>query len=391
MRIGIDGTSWSNPRGYGRFARNAVRRLVDVDHESTYHLYVDAGTAANGDFPAGLQLHPVPISRESGGTRSDSSRRLTDLVRLARAVRSRDVDVFLFPSDYTYFPVLRVPTVVGIHDAIANQLPELTLSPGRHRSFWRAKQWLAVKRAARIFTVSEAARSSVATLLGIAARTIAVVPEAPDPVFWPRPHASIEAARTEIGLNAGEAFFLFAGGISPLKNVETLIGAYAQLEASPQRPKLVLVGSLEDGPFVSSAATVRAGIERWGLAGSVVLPGFVDDETLACLYSGATATVLPSLAEGFGLPAVEAAACGSPMVVSDLPAHRESLRDSALYFEPKDITALVDLLRRVSTDAELRGDCSSRSRAAVSRLSWDETAARLHALLTEAATANGRR
>src|SRR5439155_21938113 len=103
---------------------------------------------------------------------------------------------------------------------------------------------------------------------------------------------------------------------SPHKNAETLIAASPGL--SPDRdetPLLILVGDLETDSYLSSAASVRAGIAAHGLADRIRLPGYVSDEALACLCSAATAVVIPSLAEGFGLPAVEAAACGAPLLL----------------------------------------------------------------------------
>jgi glycosyltransferase involved in cell wall biosynthesis len=93
--------------------------------------------------------------------------------------------------------------------------------------------------------------------------------------------------------------------------------------------------------------------------------------------------VMPSLAEGFGLTAVEAAACGAAVVLSDLPPHRESLGDAALYFDPTDVAALASILNRIVTDDALREEHRARARAAVSHLSWDATATRLQSLISE--------
>ncbi|MDX6409506.1 MAG: hypothetical protein QOE13_2577 [Gaiellaceae bacterium] len=389
LKIGVDATSWENPRGYGRFARNVIRRLVELDNTTTVRLYIDEVTAATADLPDGAEVRLVPLSQSAVEARADSSRRVVDLIRLARAVRRKEVDAFFFPSDYTYFPVIGVPTLVGVHDAIATELPELTLSPGRARFLWNVKRRFALARATRIFTVSEAARDAIADVLGIPPDTVAVVPEAPDPIFSPRPRETTDQELPKLGLAAGEPFFLFAGGISPHKNVETLIEAYARLDDLEPRPKLVIVGSLDGGPYLSSAVVIKEAIDRHGLGDSVVLPGFITDEALACLYSASTATVLPSLAEGFGLPAVEAAACGSPLVLSDLPAHRENLGSAALYFPARDVDGLAGQLRRVSEDEALRTDLGVRGQAAAARLSWDTAAERVHELLMGIAHKNG--
>ena len=130
---------------------------------------------------------------------------------------------------------------------------------------------------------------------------------------------------------------------------------------------------------------MRERIARHGLADSVRLPGFVSDEALACLYSGAVGVVIPSLAEGFGLPAVEAAACGAAVALSDLPPHRETLGTAALFFPPTDVEALAAILDRLSGDEALRSEVAAQARHAVSGLTWDAAAAELRTLIREAA------
>ncbi len=117
----------------------------------------------------------------------------------------------------------------------------------------------------------------------------------------------------------------------------------------------------------------------------VVLPGFVDDETLAALLSGAAAAVVTSLGEGFGLPAVEAAACGAPVVLSDIPAHHESLGDAAEFFPPGDAAELARLLEELLADGERRRAMGEAARRRVAALSWDDTARGLRRLIEEAA------
>ena len=165
-----------------------------------------------------------------------------------------------------------------------------------------------------------------------------------------------------------------------------LLEAYARLrdEGAAAPPPLVVVGDLKDDPFLSAAADVRRAIERLGLGPHVVLPGFVSDEALACLYSAATAVVLPSLIEGFGLPAVEAAACGAPVLLSDLPSHRASLGDAALYFDPENGEAIAAAMRWALEEPGRTQSLAEHGRDAVARLNWDASARALHAVILEA-------
>ena len=377
MRVGVDATSWVNRRGYGRFARNALTRLAELDGETTYVFVIEDGSAA--ELP-GERL-AVKLSRPAAEAASaDSYRPPADLLRLAAAVTRARFDAFLFPSVYTYFPSAGAPTVVGVHDLIADDFPELTLPSRRARTFWQMKQRLAVRLARRLFTVSEAARTDISKRLGIPPEKLAIVPEAPDPAFHPRSADEVERETRAIGLAPGDHYLLYAGGISPHKNIETLIEAFARVDGA----KLVLVGALDDA-YLSSTASVRARIEQLDLAGDVLLPGFVSDGTLAALYTGATAVVLPSLAEGFGLPAVEAAACGAPVVLSDIPAHRETMGNEALFFPTRDAARLAEQVEQLLGSDMLRRSLAERGHRHVARYTWDAAAAALRDLVHDAA------
>ncbi len=377
MRVGVDATSWSNRRGYGRFARNALPRLVELDGDTSYVFVIEDGSDA--ELP-GERL-AVKLSRPPGEAASaDSYRPPADLLRLAAAVTRARFDAFLFPSVYTYFPSVGAPTVVGVHDLIADDFPDLTVPSRRARTFWQIKQRLAVKLAKRLFTVSESARHEICARLRVPPEKLGVVPEAPDPVFHPRTAVEIEREKQAIGLDAGDRYLLFAGGISPHKNVETLVDAFARLHGL----KLVLVGALDDA-YLSSAGSVRKRIEELGVANDVLLPGYVSDDALASLYSGASAVVLPSLAEGFGLPAVEAAACGAPVVLSDIPAHRETLGDDAVFFPARDPGALAEQVEHLLGSEMLRRSLAERGQRRVARYTWDAAAEALRKLVHEAA------
>jgi glycosyltransferase involved in cell wall biosynthesis len=385
MRFAVDATGWLNRRGYGRFTRNAVTRLVETDLEAEYVLLADPITAEAG-LPAGATIRVLdPRQPPSDAAGAGSRRRVGDVLRVVRATRAeKGLDALLFPSLHTWFPFARAPTVVGLHDTIADELPELALPRGRDRALWQLKQRLAVRGARRMFAVSEASRSQVVERLGLSRDALPVVPEAADPVFSPRRADEVVEARLAVG--APERYLLFAGGISPHKNVTGLVDAYAELLAHvPDPPALVVAGAMEDETFASSAGAVRERIAGHGLNGRVLLPGFVSDETLARLYTGALAFVSPSLAEGFGLPAVEAAACGAPLVLSDLAAHRESMGDAALYVAPGDDAALADALRRLLEDEGLQASLAARGRERAATRTWDAAAGALAGLLREAA------
>lgn len=387
--MGIDGASFGNRRGFGRFARNAVGRLLEVDSGTEYAFVVDRGDPALELLPdraarvlVDLSEHPAEAAGEA------SNRRARDLLRISRAARRERFDAFLFPSLHTWFPRCGAPTVVGLHDTITSDHGALVAARRRDDLLLRAKERLAVRGAAQLFTVSAASRAALAKRLGITPERLPVVSEAPDPLFRdpPTPETA-RRARSRVGLGDDERFFLYVGGISPHKDVETLVDGYAVAHrALDAAPRLVVAGALDgDEAYVSSAASVRDRIAAHGLGDRVVLPGFVPDDELAALYAESVAVAIPSLAEGFGLPAVEAAATGTAVVLSDLPAHRESLGEAALFFRPRDAGGLAEHLELLARDEAARDAVAERCRAAVAPMTWDAAAESLRALIHGAA------
>ena len=331
VRVGIDATSWENRRGFGRFARNAIGRLVAMDSGTTYVFFTPAG--CNIALPDGGVQVPVRLRNASAeGPAATESRSLVDLGRLSWSVRRAHVDAFLFPLVYSYFPVFGVPTVVGVHDVTAHLHAKLLFPTRRARAFWRAKENLALRRSAGLFTVSYAARDELARTLRRPAASFPVVPEAPDPVFGPRTSDDSLRAADEIGLSTDKPYFMYAAGVSPHKNLETLLEAFAPLRAEA---RLVIAGALDDDPYLSAADSIRARITRLGIQDDISLPGFIADEQLACLYAGAAAAVVPSLSEGFGLPAVEAAACGAATILTIFPPIGRRSATLRSLFRPK--------------------------------------------------------
>ncbi|MDX6511378.1 MAG: hypothetical protein QOE36_882, partial [Gaiellaceae bacterium] len=263
--------------------------------------------------------------------------------------------------------------------------PDLLLRNRRAAVLFRLKARVALRQASIVFTVSEASRRAVGRCFGIDTGSIAVVGCAPDAVFRPRSDAEVASARDAVGLDSRDPLFVYAAGINPHKNIETLVDAFARVRPNGVTPRLVIAGELRHEPYVSAVAAVRDRVRAQGLGARVLLPGFISDATLASLYTDATAAIVPSLAEGFGLPAVEAAACGTPVLLSDLPAHHETLGDAALYFASRDANGLHRLLERMLAEPRLRAPLGLAGRRAVSSLSWDTGALHLAGLMRAAA------
>lgn len=235
---------------------------------------------------------------------------------LVETHRPRRVDVFHSP--WIDGALLRppCPQVVTLHDVVPLKRRSEYLRSGiRFRM-----RYLAVERSRRVIVPSAVVAAEVTEHLGIGAERLAVVPEAPAPVLTPRGPEEIAAVRKRYRLPAD--YLLWVGGLQtpdPRKRV-------AALAKAPRELPLVLVGATK--PWAHELP-------------DVTLTGHVSDDHLAAIYSGARALVFPSDDEGFGLPTVEALACGTPVVASDLPVLREVLGDRATFVESGDLEGLL--------------------------------------------------
>jgi glycosyltransferase involved in cell wall biosynthesis len=374
MRIGIDGACWTNRRGYGRFLRELLRALAALDRDNAYTVFFDRAVPA--DFTLAGNFRPVVAgtSAEVGETAHAEGRRpLSDLWKMSRAVRLERPDLFFFPSVYSYFPLAgRARVVLGVHDTIADRNPRFAFASRRQEFFWRAKVRLALAQADTVLTVSEYSKRAIARDLRVRPSRIRVIPEGAASCFRHLPEAI-----------PSEPYLLYAGGISPNKNLATLIRAFARLPQSRCGLKLVLAGDYRNDGFKSCHAELCALIGERGLESAVTFPGFVSDDELCRLYNGARAFVMPSYDEGFGLPALEAMTCGAPVIASRGHALEEVVGSAGLLVDPNDEAGLAAALNRVLSEPDLAADLSRRSLDRAAEFSWREAATRLLALFAE--------
>jgi len=318
---------------------------------------------------------------------ADGSRSLRDMWRLTRAVAHEPLDVFFFPTVYTYFPVPpSLPAVVTVHDAIADRFPALTLPSARARLFWRLKVRMALAQSPIVLTVSDYAARDVSNTLGVAPDRLRVAVEAAAPVYRPSESAeAIASVASRAGVADGKRWFIYVGGFNPHKHVDLLVRAHAELARdSTDPPLLLLVGDATSDPFHGARAQIHAAIAACGTESLVRWTGFLSDEDLRHLLSGAVALVLASECEGFGLPAVEAAACGTPVIATTESPLPELLKGAGFFVAPRDVTALVAAMRRLDTDRDARDGMARCAKVRAAALSWPRAARSTLAALREA-------
>ncbi len=376
MRIGIDGGSWSNRRGYGRFLREVAQALSRLESEHRFVIFLDAASSRTFTPLPGFTVREVKLAHHIAEAATDSGNRSpADLLRMGRAVAGEPLDVFFFPTVYSWFPVWkRVPIVVGIHDTIADRNPRFAFAGRKQELLWKAKVRLALAQSRLVLTVSEYSRRCLQEHYGVAPERMRVVPEAASASFRSLPNGPDR-----------EKMALYAGGISPNKNLGTLVRAFAKLENEREAGwRLVLAGDFQSDGFKSCYQEIRTLVEDLGLRDQVEFPGYVTDEKLASLYQQAGLFILPSFDEGFGLPAIEAMASGTPVIVSEGNALVEVVGSAGLSFPVRDIEALAAAMRRVLGDAELRRTLSEAGIRRAAEFSWDQTARALLHVLGEA-------
>lgn len=379
MRVGIDGTCWANERGYGRFAREITAEMFRRFPGDRFVCFVDHASRSRYS-PAGPNVEMVQVDVAKAASHAASAggyRSPRDMLAMTRAVARENMDVFFSPSVYTYFPLpLGLRAVVTIHDAIAERFPGLTVPSARARLFWRLKVRLALFQARRILTVSEYAARDVNRIHRVPRERIDIAVEAPAREFIPRSHPEVLAEARLRGLREGDRWFIYVGGFNPHKNVSAIVAAHAEIvrELKDGPPHLFLVGTLDGDVFHADIESIERAIRGAGTAALVHFTGFVPDEPLSALHSGAIALLLPSEVEGFGLPAVEAAACGAPVIATEQSPLPQLLDGGGIFITPSDKRALAVAMHRLATDDGERDAMGARALGRARSLSWSSAA-----------------
>ncbi len=348
--------------GIGRHAYNLLEALTRLDPERRYLAYyypgyrntrfnMEAlGERANVELrPLGLPLY-LPVEQ------------LVWPTLLAR----KQVD--LFHSPYVVLPLLtRIRSVMTVHDLIFEHHPEYR-PRGYLQRFYRITMQSGIRRAERVLTVSEFTGHDIQAYYGVNHASIQVIGNAVDAAFQrENDPARLAAVRERYGLP--ERFVLTVGAGRPHKNIETLVEAFSRLD--PSLAPALVIGGEPDPRFPDSVGTR---IHAYGIENRVVRTGMIGENDLRAVYSLADVFVFPSLIEGFGLPPLEAMACGTPVLASATGAIAEAVGDAALTFDARDPEQLASALKRLLTDAAMRGTLSRRGLERVRAFTWERVA-----------------
>ncbi len=350
MRIAVDGRHLADSRGIARYTRAMLAALARAHPDDEWRVVVPG--AAPVDAPLAL-LRPPLDGRLIFGAAAVTGRPRLDRI-------AGGADVAWVPAPAPVGISRDVPFVLTVHDLSWLRRPA-DFTP-YERLWHRAARIPALaRRAARVIAVSEATRAEVLAAWDLPPEKVVVVRSGP----------GLEPPAGPAATHPDRPYLLAVGALEPRKAPELLARAHARARARGLRADLVFAG---------------AGRLAGAVAGDGVrVLGAISDDQLGALYAGALALVQPALLEGFAFPPAEALVHGTPVIVADLPVHRETVGEGALRVPPGDEAALADALLRIEREPALRERLAAAGAAAVARLSWLSAARETHAVLREAA------
>jgi glycosyltransferase involved in cell wall biosynthesis len=287
----------------------------------------------------------------------------------ARALLNK-ADV-LHMTTYITPPLPFTPTVVTVHDLSYLVYPQ-AFSP-RVRTVLTTLVPLSVRRAARVIAVSEHTKKDLIRFYGLAPEKIAVTPLAPGPAFVEMP----QAADAQLPPGVTEPFLLAVGNLEPRKNLIRLLEAFSLIVREGFEGQLVLVGK------GSGAESILTKARQHGVESKIVLTGYVTERDLVLLYNRARVFVYPSLYEGFGLPPIEAMACGCPVVASSTSVLPETLGDAAILVDPESVDDIVRGMGAVLSTDGLALSLKQKGIERARSFTWHETAARTRSVYAD--------
>lgn len=356
MRVGIDARLYLADRtGIGSYTAHLLQAFARIAGDDEFVLFTDAAVACPEK-----NFRNVPVAVRK--------RILWTLFFLPLRLRREKLDLFHGTANFELPPAAPCPLVATVHDLIPLYFPELV-----SRKFYllfRALIGSTIRRSARVITDSEFSRADILRRFDVPAAKVVTIPLAPHPRFAPDDDGSGAAVRRKYGLQ--KRYFLFVGVFEPRKNIPFLVDSFESFRtasADGRDMQLVLAGGAG-----FRGKEIADDIRRRNLEPAVRLLGYVPDDDLPALYREAELCIVPSRYEGFGLPVLEAMACGTAVLAADSSSLPEIVGDAGELFTLGSGDVLVERLVALSASRE---DLLERGRQAISwarRFTWEETA-----------------
>jgi glycosyltransferase involved in cell wall biosynthesis len=373
LTVGFDATpAAAQAAGIGRYARQLLSALSQRDDDFAYRAYYCGGGLLRGSLPnldSRFRVRKLPLSDRVMNTVWHRAR-----LPLPVELITGSFDVFHSP-DFSLPPTLGKPTVLTIHDLAFLTTPDCAYPT--LRSYLEKVVPRSARRATRVIAVSDHTRHDVISYLEIEPEKVVTVLEGVSNHFRP---IDLAAAKSDLGqFGVHRPFILSVGTLEPRKNYTRLLEAYSLLRQRGVDQDLVIVGGhgwLYE-PILRRLDELQ--LQQW------VILKQLPDTALPALYSACDAFVYPSLYEGFGMPPLEALACGAPVACSDTSSLPEVVGDAALTFDPLDEEQIAESIWQIVSDDLLRQKLKASGPPQAARFSWGEAAQRTVAVYEEAA------
>jgi len=382
VRVVVDARPAVFPQktGIGYYTWHLLRLLPRADPSTTYVAwYLNARELLGGPRRPLRELAAPNLVERGTPIPASWFERLAERFELPRIEWFARSDV-LFAPNFVPPPTDNPRLVATVHDLAFRRFPQ-TAPHGTRR--WLARLDRTLERATRVIAVSRSTLGELLDLSGVEAARVVVIPLGVDrSVFRPLPEEKVREVRIRFGVDG--PYLLFVGGIEPRKNLPDLVRAMTRVS---QDVSLVIAGAgVEWNP--EGTGLLREALEALPAAARrrVVETGYVSERDKVALLSGAEALVYPSLYEGFGLPVLEAMACGTPVVTSNRSSLPEVAGPAAVLVDPTDPGAIAAALDRVLSDTQLRAQLRTAGMERAAQFTWEETARRTAEVLRDAAS-----
>ena len=366
MKIGFDASRafTAKKTGTENYSYQILKHLAQIDHKNQYYIYLASQHDGLRNWPANFKFVPI------------SNHLLWTQIGLAGQIFKDPVDLLFVPAHT--LPIIRrgnIKTTVTVHDLGAQYLPQThQLKQRLYLNFMTHYQ---LRSATCIIAVSQATKADLVEKVGIDPRKITVIYEGYNQsLFKPMPSIKQEKVLAKYNLKPG-GYFLFVGTIQPRKNLTRLIQAFADyLKTSSKHERLVLIGS--KGWLSEEIYTLPKQLQ---LQDKVFFLGYVGDEKLPHFYSGAKAFLFPSLFEGFGLPILEAMACGCPVLTSNISSMPEVADNAAILVDPYSVDSILKGIQDI-TEFQTKDKLIKKGFEQIKKFNWKIAANQTLAVLT---------
>lgn len=362
MKIGFDARAakWYRGTGIGTYTFQLINFLSKIDSINDYSLFIPEHSSLDIKFPNNFKINNID-EKNTDNFWSD--------VNIPNILNEKDMDLYHVPQNGVGLPLNKTcPFIITLHDIIPYRMPET--ASDRYRHIFQNELPKIVSLCDGIITVSNFSKKDIAKAFNYPENKIYVTYLAAEDMYRPiNKSISKKIIKNKYGIPECD-FILYVGGFSPRKNISGLLHAFKLLtEKKSTNLKLVIAG--RKGP---SFEKYKIMAQKLGLSDKVIFPGFISTNDMPYLYNSAKLFVYLSFYEGFGLPPIEAMACGIPVVASNVTSLPEILKDSAVLVDPFDDFKIYEALDKSLADSNLRQDLIKKGFSLSNKLKWSNTA-----------------